>query len=254
MITLWTPPLLVVHLFPVVCLLVNSCTQGPVHVKGRLKNHLGFWQRIKANRWVVSIISDGYALPFLELPPRHEMTNHKSAFEEEAFVSGQIMELLSAGCVIETNHSDVHVISPLGVVNNGSKKRMILDLRYVNKYLRIPKFKYEDIRTVRDIFSIGDWFFKFDYKSGYHHVDIIPSHQKFLGFSWTIQGQRKCFVFSVLPFGLASAPFVFPKSTKPLLSTGVNKGSEFSHIWMMGWGQERAMPQPQKHLTSSRGT
>ena len=56
------------------------------------------------------------------------MTNHKSAFEEEAFVSGQIMELLSAGCVIETNHSDVHVISPLGVVRNGSKERLILDL------------------------------------------------------------------------------------------------------------------------------
>ena len=94
---------------------------------------------------------------------------------------------------------------------------MILDLRYVNKYLRIPKFKYEDIRTVRDIFSIGDWFFKFNYKSGYHHLDIIPSHQKFLGFSWTIQGQRKGFVFSVLPFGLASAPFIFTKIQKVLV-------------------------------------
>ena len=53
---------------PSCCSLVNSCTQGPVHVKGRLKNHLGFYQRIKANRWVTSIISDGYALPFIELP------------------------------------------------------------------------------------------------------------------------------------------------------------------------------------------
>ena len=67
------------------------------------------------------------------------MTNHKSAFEEEAFVSGQIMELLSAGCVIETTPSDVHVISPLGVVRNGSKERMILDLRYVNGVLTNPQ-------------------------------------------------------------------------------------------------------------------
>ena len=70
---------------------------------------------------------------------------------------------------------------------------------------------------MRDIFSLGDWFFKFDYKSGYHHVDIFPSHQKFLGFSWIIQGQRRCFVFSVLPFGLASAPFVFTKIQKALV-------------------------------------
>lgn len=110
-----------------------------------------------------------------------------------------------------------------GVVRNGSKKRLILDLRYVNKYLRISKFKYEDIRTVHDIFSLGDWFFKFDYKSGYHHVDIFPSHQKFLGFSWTIQGQRKCF-FSVLPFGLASAPFVFRKIQKALVKDWREQG------------------------------
>ena len=140
---------------PSCCLLANSCTQEPVHVKGRLKNHLGFLQRIKANRWAISVISDGYALPFIK-------KKHKSAFEEETFVSEQIMELLAAGCVTETNRSDVHVISPLGVVRNGSKKRLILDLRYVNNYLRIPKFKYEDIRTVHDIFSLGDWFFKFD--------------------------------------------------------------------------------------------
>ena len=221
---------------PSCCSLDTSYIQGPVHLKGRLKNHLGFWQRIKKNRWVFSVIRDGYALPFLELPSRHEMKNHKSAFEEETFVSEQIMELLSAGCVTETNQSDAHVISPLGVVRNGSKKRLILDLRYVNKYLRIPKFKYEDIRTARDIFSLGDWFFKFDYKSGYHHVDIFPSHQKFLGFSWTVQGQRKCFVFSVLPFGLASAPFVFTKTQKPLLSTGANKEAESSPTWMLEQG------------------
>ena len=209
---------------PSCCLLANSCTQEPVHVKGRLKNHLGFWQRIKANRWVISVINDGYALPFIELPPRNVLKNHKSAFEEETFVSEQIMELLAAGCVTETNRSDVHVISPLGVVRNGSKKRLILDLRYVNNYLRIPKFKYEDIRTGRDIFSLGDWFFKFDYKSGYHHVDIFPSHQKFLGFSWTMQGQRKCFVFSVLPFGLASAPFVFTKIQKALVKHWSEQG------------------------------
>lgn len=182
------------------CLLVNSCTQGPVHVKGRLKNHSGFWERIQANRWVISIISDNYALLFIELPPRNEMKNHKSAFEEETFVLEQIMELLSAGCVTETNQSDVHVISPLGVVRNGSKERLILDLCYVNKYLQVFKFKYEDIRTVRDIFLLGDWFFKFDYnKSGYHHVDIFLSHQKFLGFSWTIQRQRKFFCFFSSP-------------------------------------------------------
>ena len=46
------------------CSLVKSCTQGPVHVKGRLKNHLGFWQRIKANQWVISAISEFWKVSF----------------------------------------------------------------------------------------------------------------------------------------------------------------------------------------------
>jgi len=169
--------------------------------------------------------------------------NQKSALEEASFVSEQIIELLSSGCVIEVNQSEVQVISPLGVVKNSSKKPLILDLRYVNKYFRISKFKYEDIQTMHDIFSLGDWFFKLDYRSGYHHVNIFLSHQKFLGFHWTSQGQKKWFVFSVLPFGLASASLFPQKSKKPLLNTGRNRESEFSHTWTMGRGQEGATPQ-----------
>ena len=119
------------------------------------------------------------------------------------------------------------------VVTNSLKKRLILDLRYVNNFLCIPKFKYEDIRTARDIFMLGDWFFKFNYKSGYHHVDISPTHQKYLGFSWTLAGVKKWFVFSVLPFGLASATYVFTKIQKALVNTGESKVSVFLPIWVV---------------------
>ena len=123
------------------CVFKVSPEQGPVCVKGRLKDHLSFWQRIKANRWVTTIIKDGYALPFVELPTTRAMENHKSAVDDKQFVTEQIKELLSAGCITEANLSEVHVVSPLGVVKNSVKKRLILDLRYVNHFLRIPKFK-----------------------------------------------------------------------------------------------------------------
>ena len=156
----------------------DSTVEGPVCVKGRLRDHLCFWHRINANRWVTSIIRDGYALPFVELSPAKEMENHKSAWDEKQFVAEQIEELLLSGCIREVSLSETEVVSPLGVVTNSVKKRQILDLRYVNNFLRIPKFKFENIQTARDIFMLGDWFFKFDYKSGYHHVDILLTHQK----------------------------------------------------------------------------
>ena len=53
--------------------------------------------------------------------------------------------------------------------------------------------------------------------AGYHHVDILPPHQKYLGFSWTLAGEKKWFVLSVLTFRLASAPYVFTKIQKALV-------------------------------------
>ena len=47
----------------------------------------------------------------------------------------------------------------------------------------------------------GDFLFSFDLKSGYHHIDIAESHHKYLGFAW----DQRFYVFTVLPFGLATA-------------------------------------------------
>ena len=58
----------------------------------------------------------------------------------------------------------------------------------------------------------------FDLKSGYHHVDIHPESQTFLGFAWkgTKDQSFIYYVFTVLPFGLSSAPYIFTKCLKPL--------------------------------------
>ena len=71
-------------------------------------------------------------------------------------------------------------------------------------------------------FLIGEsrsnlWAYSFDIKSGYHHVEIYPSRQRFLGFSWVFNGARKYFKFVVLPFGLSTGPYIFTKVMRPLL-------------------------------------
>ena len=59
--------------------------------------------------------------------------------------------------------------------------------------------------------------FKFDLKSGYHHVDIYPEHQWYLGFRWDIKGAPQFYVFTVLPFGLSTACYIFTKLLRPLI-------------------------------------
>ena len=99
-----------------------------------------------------------------------------------------------------------------------------MDLRYVNKHLRSCKFKYEDIGTAADLFSKGDWFFKFDYKSGYHHREIFPQHCQFLGFSLFYKDQLRYFHFTVLPFGLSTGPYLFTKIQRALVKHWRSKG------------------------------
>ena len=71
--------------------------------------------------------------------------------------------------------------------------------------------------TIKDIFSRNCFVFSFDLKSGYHHVDIVVEHRKYLAFSWDFgTGNARYFQFTVLPFGLSSAPFIFTKLLRPL--------------------------------------
>lgn len=69
-----------------------------------------------------------------------------------------------------------HVVNPLTVsVNAKGKERLILDLRHVNQYVVLYKFKLEGIKEALDFVQKDGFMFKFDLSSGYHHIDLHPS-------------------------------------------------------------------------------
>lgn len=175
--------------------------------------------------FILSVIRDGYKIPFIDLPPPRVSHNNSSALKEREFVSEAIFDLLKNKCV-EVLDRPPTIINPLSVsVQSSGKKRLILDLRHVNLYIFKQKFKCEDISVALKVISKGFYLFKFDLKSGYHHVEIYPDHRKFLAFSWDFgDGVVKYFQFAVLPFGLSSAPYLFTKLLKPVLTSWRCKG------------------------------
>ena len=77
-------------------------------------------------------------------------------------------------------------------------------------YIFKQKFKCEDLKVVLKVMSKGLYLFKFDLKSGYHHVEIFPDRREFLEFPWDFgDGVLKYFQFAVLPFGFSSTPYLF---------------------------------------------
>ena len=189
-------------------------------VAGGIKSCEKFWhEELKAPVFVQNILKFGYFLPFKQYPPPCTERNNASSLKERKFVEDSIRKLLLSGCIEQVSEKP-YCVNPLTVAE-GKKLRLVLDLRNVNKYLNVDKFKYENLTTISDILEKGDFFINFDLKSGYHHVPIAKEHQKYLGFSWEflIGGEwiRKYFIFLVMAFGLATASFVFTKIMRPLI-------------------------------------
>ena len=190
-------------------------------VKGRLCSKSVYWESvIQAPGPVLSIIKQGYILPFVSLPESKSFGNHSSTVLHSQFVTDSIRDLVSHGCVKELSSPPV-VCSPLIVVTSRTgKRRLVINLRYVNRYLWKDKFKYEDIRTAMLFFEKDGYLCTFDLKSGYHHIDIHENCQTYLGFQW----DSKFYRFTVLPFGLATACYIFTKVLRALVRLWRSKG------------------------------
>lgn len=64
------------------------------------------------------------------------------------------------------------------------------------------------------------FFCTIDLKNAYYTIPVHPAHKKYLKFSF----QKQTYCFNCLPFGLATAPWVFTKILKPVLARFRSQG------------------------------
>lgn len=191
----------------------ESSLSDSLRVKGNLKYKIQFWHHIGAPSPILSIVRDGYTIPFEHYPPGIFLRNQRYSLTHAAFVADAISKLLQSHRVVELS-SPPCVVNALSVsVQANGKKRHILDLRHVDQYLQKHRVKYQDWKVALSYFQKGSYMISFDLKSGYPHIDTRADYQQFLGFAgkWSDEPSFRFFAFTVLPFGLASAPHVFIK-------------------------------------------
>ena len=181
-------------------------------VKGSLSKNFSFWKNLGTYDYILDIVKNGYSIPFTKLPPTMKIRNNLSAMKNKSFVQEKVNELLSSGRVVKVPFQPF-VVSPLSVAENRTKKRLILDLSVLNNFVRKEKIRFEDHKVASQYFTKDCYCIKFDLCSGYHHIDIAAEFQTYLGFQW--EGDYFC--FTVLPFGLSSAPFIFTKCLRPMV-------------------------------------
>ena len=191
-------------------------TDKEISVVGRLAKHVGFWKQIGAPHYILDTIQRGYHLPLSEQPKPNHLRNNASSRNNPEFVRKSLDDLLVSGAIVEVDKPPP-VINPLTVSTKHGMERLVLDLRYINRYVHTNPCKI-GAETLQKYLPGATHLFGFDLKAGYHHVDVHASQWELLGFSYPdYRGKDRFFMFKVLPFGLSSAGFVFTKLLRVLI-------------------------------------
>ena len=181
-----------------------------IPVGGRLSHFLPEWEKITTDKWILSIIKEGYQLEFIQKPPflgiKQTLVNAKNL----EILDLEIKSLLEENAIeqVPKNQIQCGFYSTLFLVpKKNGEMRPVINLRPLNKYLRKQHFKMDTMSKVLNLVKKGDWAVTLDLKDAYLHVPIFQKHRKYLRFC--VRG--KVYQFKALCFGPTSAPRIFTK-------------------------------------------
>ena len=227
------------HLSSVIRGEMQRGSTGPLAAQGEN------WRACAVHPWVLLTVSQGYRLQFAMKPPRFNGVLESVTQGEAALVlQSEISALLTKRAirVVPREESQLGFYSRYFLIpKKGGALRPILDLRVLNSHLRKYTFKMLTHKVLCQSIRPNDWFVTIDLADAYFHVDILPTHRKFLRFAH----QGITYEYQVLPFGLSLAPRVFTKcvdaALSPLRSSGVRIFSYIDDYLVCSHSREQAI-------------
>ena len=186
-------------------------------IAGRLKLFLRNWKAITNDPWVIECVQ-GYTIDLKGQPYQYQPPGELSFLPEETnCLSAEVTKMI-----------DKHAITPVpkeqaakgfqsqlfAVPKKDGGTRPIINLKRLNSFVQEVHFKMEGIHMLKDTLKPGDWMTKVDLKDAYFMVPIALNQRRLLRFKW----QGTTYQFNCLPFGLSSAPWVFTKTTRPVVT------------------------------------
>lgn len=209
----------------------ESFVPGGIHTKESIQ----FWRNtLQAGEWVLDVLENGYSMPLEGTPPAYEERNNASARQHKVFVRETVLQMAKEG-IVRLVDDKPHCVSPLSVVSKVSptgveKLRLCWDgSRCVNQYLKEQKVTLAHFHRALELTHQGDFQIKYDLKSAYHHIRMVPQQTKYLGAAFEKEdGELQYFVFLYLAFGVASAVHCITKLFKPINAYLHGKGINHS--------------------------
>ena len=205
---------------------------------GRLQYFLKNWETLTRDRWVLETVRI-YKIEF-RMNPWQQGRPRPLQFNQSQcdLIQQEVAELMMKGAIreiAETSPPEEGIFySTLFLVpKKDGGHRPVINLKALNNFVIAPHLKMEGIQTLKSLLRLGAYF----------AIPIREENQKFLCFSVA----NKNYQFTCLPFGLASAPWVFTKTLKPVVALsrelGVRLVIYIDEILVMVESREKAEDQ-----------
>ena len=205
------------------------------HVGARLSQCWRTWATLGSSPKVVSMLKEGYTLPFKMRPILTRspiiISGYAHPLRNKALMEA-LHALMNKNAIEKvTNSTSLGFYNRLFLVPKPNNKwRPILDLSTLNQFLRSEPFKMETPESIRTSLQQGEWVTSIDFKDAYFHIPIHPLSRKYLRF----HVKDTSYHFKALPFGLSTAPMEFTTVVKEVKLIAQSRGIRI-HQYLDDW-------------------
>ena len=183
---------------------------------------LEFYKSLKAPQRCLSIIENGFKIPWEYSLPEFWWKNNYSVKENFSFARNKVDEWVTQNFVKKVSNQPKH-ISPLSVsirtlYTNKKKLRLCFDGGFVNSYMLDEKSKLPNLRLSESLIQRNDFAKIMDLRNCYFHVKLHSSDTKKICFALqrTEGGDDwEFYEVMILIYGLKPATLIIHLLTKP---------------------------------------
>ena len=209
----------------------------PLRVGGCLAPHWRRWQAVGAESWVMSVLRDGYRVPFKDSPPPLSRTpvsflTYRADSPRAQALWQEVEAMLAKGALEIALNLGPGFYSRLFLVEKASGGwQPVISLSHLNEFVQLTPFKMETVAFVLLSVREGDFLASLDLKDAYFQIPIHPSSRKLLRF--TLEGT--VYQFRACVSDCRPLPRSLPGSSQPCQRGLTRTGSDFFGTWTTSW-------------------
>ena len=162
---------------------------------------------------MVTVLRDGYRVPFKDSPPPLARTpvsfpTYRAGSPRAQALRQEVEAILVKGALEIARDPGPGFYSRLFLVEKATGGwRPVIDLSHLNDFVQLTPFKMETVASVLLSVREGDFLASLDLKDAYFQIPIHGSSRKLLRF----MSEGTVYQFKALCFGLSTAPQVFTR-------------------------------------------